>query len=77
MTGYITTGTLISGASCEHAWRDRNGDPHASVRFGGTSTALVFDDPATARETAAACIAAAEAMEALPPAEAETEADRG
>jgi hypothetical protein len=47
-----------------HAWRDRDGNPCATVRFGESH--LSFSSPAHARAVAAACNQAAAAMEALP-----------
>lgn len=72
MSGYITTDTRIDSPQFTRAWRDQYGNANAVVELGeDTNTRLAFTDPDTARETAAACIAAAEAMEALPPAEKE------
>lgn len=72
MTGYLTADSDISSPRLVNAWRNPEGIPHAMVYLGGgTASRLTFTDPATARETAAACIAAAEAMEALPPSETE------
>ena len=48
-----------------HAWRDDGGALHATLTFG--QSWVTFGGPADARAAAAACIQAAEAMEALPP----------
>jgi hypothetical protein len=50
-----------------HAWRDPDGRPHATVYLGASWVDLT--DPAAARALAAEATRAAEAMEALPPAE--------
>jgi hypothetical protein len=50
-----------------HVWRDDGGQINGTVditrKTGPLSCWLCFDDPADARELAAACTAAAEAME--------------
>lgn len=50
-----------------HAWRDDEGTLHATITFG--QSWITFGSPADARASAVACIRAAEAMEALPPAQ--------
>ena len=68
MTGFITTDSRIGSPHFGHAWRDQYGNPFSTVQLGEeANTRLTFTDPAAAREVAAACIAAAQAMEALPP----------
>lgn len=67
MTGRIQhASTQITGALFAQTWRtdEKYGsEPRAEVRLGETS--LVFDDAASAREVAAACIEAAEALDEL------------
>lgn len=49
-----------------HVWRDDGGAVNGTVDLGhGGSFYLCFDSPADARALAAACIACAEAMEAM------------
>ena len=63
-SNYISTTTFIVTPRLGNAWRDEYGLAHATVRLGDAT--LFFDSPALARATAAACEAAAEALEALP-----------
>ena len=74
MSSYLNTSTEIANVRAGHVWRDDKGYVHGTVRVdpeGLSSAFLSFGDPATARAVAAACIACAEAMEALPPSEPE------
>ena len=65
-SNYISTTTFIVTPRLGNAWRDDYGLAHATVRLGDAT--LFFDSPALARATAVACEAAAEALEAVPPA---------
>ena len=70
---YFSVSADIANPRLGHVWRDKKGDAFGTVRLGETDSqaALTFYSPADARAAAAACIATAEAMEALPPAEPE------
>ncbi len=48
-----------------HAWRDKSGGAHATIRL-GEYAAVTADSAEEARAIAAACLEAAEAIEALP-----------
>ena len=70
---YLSTSATLADPRLGQVWRDKHGSVFGTVRLaedagGGTIT---FYSPADARAVAAACIACAEAMEALPPAEPE------
>lgn len=70
MTGNAVISSHITKAAFGHAWRDKKyGTIHATVTLGDSD--LFLGSPETARAVAAACIEAAEALEALPPAEAQ------
>ncbi len=66
MSARISTNTLIQRPRHGHAWHDDGGRIHGSTYIADYSS-LTFDTPAEAREVAAAVLATAEAMEALPP----------
>jgi hypothetical protein len=66
----ISTDSTITRSEFGHAWRDKAGIAHAAVWLGqATITFSGEPGPALARAVAAACTQAAEAMEALPPAQ--------
>ena len=71
MTSYLSTHADVTDPRFTgHVWRDNDGQINATVdiapKTGGIlDWWLAFDDPAAARGLAAACIEAAEAMEAL------------
>jgi hypothetical protein len=67
-SNYVSASSDIGRPRLGNAWRDADGLAHATVRLGAAT--LFFDSPALARATAAACEAAAEALEAVPPATA-------
>ena len=60
----IWTSNRIERVEFGHAWRDNDGVLNADVQFGAAF--ITFRDPATARNVAAACAQAADAMETLP-----------
>ena len=67
MSGFVTIDSTFTRPRFSRAWRDQQGFTHAVVYLSENGRdSLMFDDAATARETAAACMAAAEALEALP-----------
>lgn len=59
----------IGDPRVSQVWRNERRSAYGSLRFGEELDApwLTFTSPADARAVAAACIACAEAMEALPP----------
>jgi hypothetical protein len=69
MSAYGAMDVLITNPRLGHAWRDDLGEPHVTVRLGESALALslTFGSSAEARAVAAACEAAAVAIEALPP----------
>jgi hypothetical protein len=70
MSASINTTAAIRQPRHGHAWRDDRGQAHGSTYIGEYSS-LTFGTPAEARELAAAVLATAEAMEALPPVQQE------
>ena len=65
----IWTTTAVERIEFGHAWLDDVGARHAAVYLGAAT--ITFRDPTQARAAAAACTQAAEALEALPPPEAQ------
>ena len=65
-TSAVTISSDITGAEYGHAWRADDGTPCATVHLGDST--IRFEDSALARATAAECLKAADAMDALPPA---------
>ena len=67
MNTYINVHGTMNLSPRKHAWRDSGGDPHAIVDLGACD--IAFGSAEDARAVAAACLAAAEAIDALPLAE--------
>ena len=67
---YVHMMPRITSPEFGHVWAGSDGSPYATVRAGDHLT-LTFGSCQAARDLAAACLAAAEAMEALPPADAD------
>ena len=70
MSSYLSTHADVTDPRFTgHVWRDGDGQVNGTVDIAPKRAAhacwLAFDDPADARALAAACIEAAEAMEAL------------
>lgn len=63
MKACVSTDGEITLAEMGHSWRDGTGLIHATVRLGGAI--LTFDDPGAARAVSAACLKAADALDAL------------
>jgi len=64
MSSTATTHTDISKPAFGLAWRDKRGEPHASVNL-GPMCILYFGSAEDARAAAAACTEAAEAISRL------------
>lgn len=72
--GNVHISSKITEARYGHAWRgDKHNTIHATVSFGDTY--IVVNDAATARQLAAECIKAADALDALSAAAAEINAE--
>jgi hypothetical protein len=63
----ISTGSPIGRPSHSHAWRDAEGQAHATVNLcdRALGATLYFDSAQDARDVAAACVQAAEALDRL------------
>jgi hypothetical protein len=66
VSSFIHARSAIEAPAFSQAWRDGTGT-YAVVNLG--RSALHFEGPADARALAAACLKAAEEMDALPPAQ--------
>ena len=66
---HIHTAGRLEGVRFGHTWRDDSGVPHATVDFGVSW--IEFSSAADAEQFANACIAARDAIGALPPAATE------
>jgi hypothetical protein len=68
VSGNVHISSKITEARYGHAWRDdKHNTIHATVSCG--DTLIVLNDAATARQVAAECVKAADAMDALRPPE--------
>ena len=63
---YVSSDVEMGQPRHNHAWRDKDGSVHATVRLtDGITATLYFDSAEDARAVAAACIEAAEALDRL------------